>query len=139
MILKKLNRESYKKDLLDKFAYCVKEKNDKEIVLYGGYVRNSSVTIKKEWIDWIVKTLRSMLPLDYYDPSSIKMKKNEDCLLTVEKIVTYKNLSWFEIYTQKYTEHKRTPPFTIPYLLDNPQKMKSYIEPVLCELEKYAL
>ncbi len=139
MILKKLRRNYYKKVLLDKFDYCVKDKNENEVVLCGGYVRNTCVTIKKEWISWIANTLRSMLPYEYYDPSSIKMKKNEDCILAIEKIVTHKNFSWLEIYTQKYSEYKRIPPFTIPYLLDNPQKMKSYIEPVICELEKYAL
>ena len=128
----------YKKEWLNSFNYSVKDLNEKEIVLCGGYVRNTTMTIKKEWIGWIVYTLRSMLPLEYYDPSSIRMKKNEDCILAVEKIVTQRSLSWLEIYTQNFSEYKRTTPFTLPYLTDNQNATRAYIEPLLSDLAKFA-
>ena len=123
--------------LLEQYNYCVKELNEKEVLLCGGYLNNTKIAIKKEWISWIINSIRSMNPSDFDNPDTFKTFESNDSHISIMNTIEDRDFSIMEIYVRWNDRAKRAPSFSMPYPAGNEKRMMAYIEPVLFELSKY--
>ena len=123
--------------LLEQYTYYVKELNEKEVLLCGGYLRKTEMFVKKEWIFWLINTIRKMTPFDFENPRTFFMINSNDSYLAISLEIKDRNLSNMEIFSHWNDESKNAPLFSMPYPAGNEKRMMAYIEPVLFELSKY--
>lgn len=123
--------------LLEQYNYCVKELNEKEVLLCGGYLRKTEMFVKKEWIFWLINTIRKMTPFDFENPRTFFMINSNDSYLAISLEIKDRDLSHMEIFSHWNDESKNAPSFSMPYPAGNEKRMMAYIEPVLFELSKY--
>ena len=64
--------------LLEQYTYYVKELNEKEVLLCGGYLRKTEMFVKKEWIFFFFFTIRKMTPFDFENPRTFFMINSND-------------------------------------------------------------
>ena len=125
------------KTLLEQYIFDVKELNDTEIMLCGGYLSDTKLIIKKEWISWIINSIRNMTQSDFYNPDTFITKESEDSHISIMNTLKDRDFSILEIYVRWNDKNKRAPAFSMPYPAGNENRIMAYIEPVLCELSKF--
>ena len=107
----------------------------------GSWDSWDSVVIKKEWIPWIITTLRNLTYRDYClgEQGHIECEY-EDCTLIISLYIFEKGGSFIKIYPMLKDEKRRTPAIEIPYdhSAGNKAKLMSeFIEPFLVELSQF--
>lgn len=107
----------------------------------GSWQSWDSVVIKKEWIPWIITTLRNATEEDFCPPEWRRYFKNayEDCTLGIcvwlEHDLYYSHI---EIFPRWKDEKRWTPAIEIPYRYGNKARaMSEFIEPFLVELSQF--
>ena len=107
----------------------------------GSWDSWDSVVIKKEWIPWIITTLRNATEEDFCPPEWRRYFKNayEDCTLGIcvwlEHDLYYSHI---EIFPRWKDEKRWTPAIEIPYRYGNKARaMSEFIEPFLVELSQF--
>ena len=102
------------KSLLEQYNYCVKELNEKEVLLCGGYLRKTEMFVKKEWIFWLINTIRKMTPFDFENPRTFFMINSNDSYLAISLEIKDRDLSNMEIFSHWNDESKNAPSFSMP-------------------------
>ena len=125
------------KSLLEQYNYSVKELNENEILLCGGYIAYTEMFLKKEWISWLINTIRGMSPYDFENSKSFYMLKSTDSYLAISLEIKDRDLSYMDIFSHWNDENKNKNSFSMPYPAGNEKRIMAYIEPVLCELAKF--
>ena len=98
--------------------------------------RWDSIIIKKEWIAWIITTLRNLTWLDYNSGEKEIVKEYEDCELAI--IILEGEYSYIDIFPVWKDEERITPSIKIPYLSWNKRLlMLEFIEPFLVALSQF--
>ena len=107
----------------------------------GSWDSWDSVVIKKEWIPWIITTLRYATEEDFCPPEWRRYFKNayEDCTLGIcvwlEHDLYYSHI---EIFPRWKDEKRWTPAIEIPYRYGNKARaMSEFIEPFLVALSQF--
>ena len=107
----------------------------------GSWDSWDSVVIKKEWIPWIITTLRNATEEDFCPPEWRRYFKNayEDCTLGIciwlEHDLYYSHI---EIFPRWKDEKRWSPAIEIPYRYGNKARaMSEFIEPFLVELSQF--
>lgn len=119
------------------FIYKVIELNVMELKIYGNYMKNGFIIVKKEWLPWLINSIRGRTPDDFnidYNPSEIK---SSDCELCIYNYIRENDLSYFAIDSEWQDSEKNDTCLRIPYPALNKHLIMAYIEPLLCDLAKY--
>ena len=107
----------------------------------GSWKSWRSVIIKKEWILWIITTLRNATEEDFCPPEWRRYFKNayEDCTLGIRVWLEHDlYYSRIEIFPAWKDEKRWTPAIEIPYRYGNKARaMSEFIEPFLVELSQF--
>ena len=106
----------------------------------GSWQSWDSVVIKKEWIPWIITTLRNLTYMDYARNLGHIKCEYEDCELIIFINPREGFQSTVEIWPSWKNEKRRTPAIEIPYYdaAGNKAKLMSeFIEPFLVELSQF--
>ncbi|MDY4465410.1 MAG: DUF1911 domain-containing protein, partial [Candidatus Treponema excrementipullorum] len=107
----------------------------------GSWKSWRSVIIKKEWILWIITTLRNATEEDFCPPEWRRYFKNayEDCTLGIRVWLEHDlYYSRIEIFPAWKDEKRWTPAIGIPYRYGNKARaMSEFIEPFLVELSQF--
>ena len=119
------------------FHYKIEELNDEELKIYGDYMVDTAITIKKEWIGRLINSIRKLTPDDFnidYNEHSIKF---DDADLLFWNSIEERDLSIFNIRINWKDTTKNAIALMIPYMAPNKYLIMEFIEPLLCELAKY--
>ena len=107
----------------------------------GSWQSWDSVVIKKEWIPWIITTLRNLTYRDYcFGEQDYIECEYEDCTLIISLYIFEKGGSFIKIGRLWKNEKRRTSAIEIPYYdaAGNKAKLMSeFIEPFLVELSQF--
>ena len=107
----------------------------------GSWKSWRSVIIKKEWIPWIITTLRNATEEDFCPPEWRRYFKNayEDCTLGIRVWLEHDlYYSRIEIFPAWKDEKRWTPAIEIPYRYGNKARaMSEFVEPFLVELSQF--
>ena len=107
----------------------------------GSWQSWDSVVIKKEWIPWIITTLRNLTYRDYCLGEQDYIEcEYEDCTLIISLYIFEKGGSFIKIGRLWKNEKRRTSAIEIPYYdaAGNKAKLMSeFIEPFLVELSQF--
>ena len=96
-----------------------------------------SIIIKKEWISWIITTLRNLTYKDYNTWEKTVGINYEDCELAIIMCLFEREHSYIDIFPIWKDEERITPPIEIPYLSWNKSLLMSeFIEPFLVERKR---
>lgn len=99
---------------------------------------NHSIIINKNWISWIITTLRTATIDDYETWGKNIVNEYKDCDLALMMHPAETQHSYVGIFPIWKDEKKRTPAIEIPYLSWNKTKLMSeFIEPFLVDLSKF--
>ena len=97
-----------------------------------------TIIIKKEWIAWIITTLRNLTWMDYNSGGKEIVKEYEDCELAIIMCLFEREHSYIDIFPIWKDEERITPPIEIPYLSWNKRLLMSeFIEPFLVALSQF--
>ena len=97
-----------------------------------------SIIIKKEWISWIITTLRNLTYEDYNTWEKTVGINYEDCELAIIMCLFEREHSYIDIFPIWKDEERITPPIEIPYLSWNKSLLMSeFIEPFLVALSQF--
>ena len=97
-----------------------------------------SIIIKKEWISWIITTLRNLTYEDYNTWEKTVGINYEDCELAIIMCLFEREHSYIDIFPIWKDEERITPPIEIPYLSWNKRLLMSeFIEPFLVALSQF--
>ena len=97
-----------------------------------------SIIIKKEWIVWIITTLRNLTYKDYNTWEKTVGINYEDCRLVILISLFEKEYSYIVIFPNWKDKSRRTPSIKIPYLSWNKRLLMSeFIEPFLVALSQF--
>ena len=100
--------------------------------------RWDSIIIKKEWIAWIITTLRNLTYEDYNTWEKTVGINYEDCRLVILINLLEKEYSFIKIFPVWKDEERITPSIKIPYLSWNKRLLMSeFIEPFLVALSQF--
>ena len=107
----------------------------------GSWQSWDSVVIKKEWIPWIITTLRNLTYRDYcFGEQDYIECEYKDCTLIISLYIFEKGGSFIKIGRLWKNEKRRTSAIEIPYYdaAGNKAKLMSeFIEPFLVELSQF--
>lgn len=107
----------------------------------GSWQSWDSVVIKKEWMPWIITTLRNLTYRDYCLGEQGHIEREyEDCSLIISLYIFEKGGSFIKIGRLWKDEKRQTPAIEIPYYdaAGNKAKLMSeFIEPFLVELSQF--
>ncbi len=99
---------------------------------------NHSIIINKNWISWIITTLRTATIDDYETWKKFIKNKYKNCELMLIMNPRETDYSYLKILPFWSEEKKTTPGIEIPYLSWNKAKLMSeFIEPFLVDLSKF--
>ena len=97
-----------------------------------------SIIIKKEWIAWIITTLRNFTYEDYNTWEKTVGINYEDCRLVILINLFEREHSYIDIFPIWKDEELKAPPIEIPYLSWNKRLLMSeFIEPFLVALSQF--
>ena len=125
-----------------KYSHKIEELKNDELKLVSDEAGTiDSVIITKEMIPWIINTLRGA-SFEDYNNENFKIQKEFDktvIMLNTDFFVERTPYSYIEIYTYWGKNNpKNSAPIIIPYTRQFKElTMSEFIEPFLCDLEKY--
>ena len=126
------------------FEFNFEELDNNELRINGrrtdsyGVAMWDSIIIKKEWISWIITTLRNLTWLDYNSGEKEIVKEYEDCELAIIMFLLEGEYSFIKIFPVWKDEERITPAIKIPYLSWNKRLLMSeFIEPFLVALSQF--
>ena len=97
-----------------------------------------TIIIKKEWITWIITTLRNLTWLDYNSGGKEIIKEYDDCELAIIMFLLEGEYSFIKIFPVWKVEERITPSIKISYLSWNKRLLMSeFIEPFLVALSQF--
>ena len=97
-----------------------------------------TIIIKKEWITWIITTLRNLTWMDYNSGGKEIVKEYDDCELAIIMCLLEGEYSFIKIFPVWKDEERITPSIKIPYLSWNKRLLMSeFIEPFLVALSQF--
>ncbi len=97
-----------------------------------------SIIIKKEWISWIITTLRNLTYEDYNTWQRRIINDYEDCRLIIRIFLRENDYSFIKINPFWKDKNRITPAIEIPYLSWNKRLLMSeFIEPFLVALSQF--
>ena len=123
------------------FEYNFEELDNNELRINGksSYADEwDTIIIKKEWITWIITTLRNLTWMDYNSGGKEIVKEYEDCELLILVYLFEGEYSYIKILPSWKDEERITPAIKIPYLSWNKRLLMSeFIEPFLVALSQF--
>ena len=123
------------------FEYNFEELDNNELRINGksSYADEwDTIIIKKEWIAWIITTLRNLTWMDYNSGGKEIVKEYEDCELAIIMCLLEGEYSFIKIFPVWKDEERITPSIKIPYLSWNKGLLMSeFIEPFLVALSQF--
>lgn len=119
------------------FTHRIEEINDNELKIYGDYMVNGFIIIKKNWIIWLINKIRLRTPEDFNIDYNADTLESDDCKFSFYNTIKEWDLSYLTIYPRWKDISKKNSGLTIPYPAPNKHLIMMYIEPLLCDLEKY--
>ena len=126
------------------FEFNFEELDNNELRINGrrtdsyGVALWDSIVIKKEWISWIITTLRNLTYEDYNTWQKSIENDYEDCELLILMYLFEGKYSFIKILPFWKDEERITPPIEIPYLSWNKSLLMSeFIEPFLVALSQF--
>jgi len=119
------------------FTHRIEEINEDELKIYGDYYVKTGIIIKKDWIQWLINGIRKWRPEDFINPDKYEILEEDNAQLMFYTDVNERNFSKFTISPTWKDELKNSFSLTIPYPAPNKHLIMMYIEPLLCDLEKY--
>ena len=124
-----------------KYSHKIEELKNDELKLVSDEAGTiDSVIITKEMIPWIINTLRGASFEDYNDEKGDWRKQFADCTVLIGKdyFVESTPYSYITIFPYWGENPKTTAHIIIPYTRQFKElTMSEFIEPFLCDLEKY--
>ena len=126
------------------FEFNFEELDNNELRINGrrtdsyGVAMWDSIIIKKEWIFWIITTLRNLTYKDYNTWQKSIENDYEDCELIILMYLFENRYSYIKISPIWKDEELKAPPIEIPYLSWNKRLLMSeFIEPFLVALSQF--
>ena len=126
------------------FEFNFEELDNNELRINGrrtdsyGVAMWDSIIIKKEWIFWIITTLRNLTYKDYNTWQKSIENDYEDCELIILMYLFENRYSYIKIFPIWKDEELKAPPIEIPYLSWNKRLLMSeFIEPFLVALSQF--
>ncbi len=126
------------------FEYNFEELDNNELRINGrrtdsyGVAMWDSIIIKKEWISWIITTLRNLTYEDYNTWQRRIINDYEDCRLIIRIFLRENDYSFIKINPFWKDKNRITPAIKIPYLSWNKGLLMSeFIEPFLVALSQF--
>ena len=126
------------------FEFNFEELDNNELRINGrrtdsyGVAMWDSIIIKKEWIFWIITTLRNLTYEDYNTWQRRIRNDYEDCRLIIRIFLRENDYSFIKIFPFWKDEERITPAIEIPYLSWNKRLLMSeFIEPFLVALSQF--
>ena len=126
------------------FEFNFEELDNNELRINGrrtdsyGVAMWDSIIIKKEWISWIITTLRNLTYEDYNTWQKSIENDYEDCELLILMYLFEGKYSFIKILPFWKDEERITPAIEIPYLSWNKRLLMSeFIEPFLVALSQF--
>ena len=126
------------------FEFNFEELDNNELRINGrrtdsyGVAMWDSIIIKKEWISWIITTLRNLTYKDYNTWQKSIENDYEDCELIILMYLFENRYSYIKIFPIWKDEELKAPPIEIPYLSWNKRLLMSeFIEPFLVALSQF--
>ena len=126
------------------FEFNFEELDNNELRINGrrtdsyGVAMWDSIIIKKEWISWIITTLRNLAYEDYNTWQKGIENDYEDCELIILMYLFENRYSYIKILPFWKDEERITPAIEIPYLSWNKRLLMSeFIEPFLVALSQF--
>ena len=126
------------------FEYNFEELDNNELRINGrradflSFRQWRSIIIKKEWISWIITTLRNLTYEDYNTWEKTVGINYEDCRLVILINLFEREHSYIDIFPIWKDEELKAPPIEIPYLSWNKRLLMSeFIEPFLVALSQF--
>ena len=123
------------------FEYNFEELDNNELRINGksSYADEwDTIIIKKEWITWIITTLRNLTYEDYNTWQRRIRNDYEDCRLIIRIFLRENDYSFIKIFPFWKDEERITPAIEIPYLSWNKRLLMSeFIEPFLVALSQF--
>ena len=126
------------------FEFNFEELDNNELRINGrrtdsyGVAMWDSIIIKKEWIFWIITTLRNLTYEDYNTWQRRIINDYEDCRLIIRIFLRENDYSFIKINPFWKDKNRITPAIEIPYLSWNKRLLMSeFIEPFLVALSQF--
>ena len=126
------------------FEFNFEELDNDELRINGrrtdsyGVAMWDSIIIKKEWIFWIITTLRNLTYKDYNTWQRRIINDYEDCRLIIRIFLRENDYSFIKINPFWKDKNRITPAIEIPYLSWNKRLLMSeFIEPFLVALSQF--
>ena len=117
------------------FEFNFEELGNNELRING---RRADFLSFRQWISWIITTLRNLTYEDYNTWEKTVGINYEDCELAIIMCLFEREHSYIDIFPIWKDEERITPPIEIPYLSWNKRLLMSeFIEPFLVALSQF--
>ena len=131
-IIEIATKEKIKKDIIVNFEFDIEECDNDELRINGkrtgtfGGGQQKSIVIQKNWIPWIISTLRNLSVDNYQTGVESIINKCGTCQLTLSICLIGEGYSYIKIFPMWKDEKKISPALEIPYFPWHTKNEQSY-------------